>query len=232
MGKQAGRGEIGRIEIGYVASAALGGTVSDMVRSYRQFAPDVDVHLRELETPRQIEEIARGRLDIGFIRARTDYPPEIRTIPLRRNSLLIALQADHPLARRKSLRPADLATVRFLVPDFGEEAGFLARIHELGQAGGFTPLLMEPVRDFLTVLTAVAAGLGFGLVPASVGNLRIPARFCGLSTALICTQTWFSRSGGPKPRRLCSNSFTHAQRAKKRSTRAAVKFQRGPIRNP
>ncbi len=177
VGKQAGRGEIGRIEIGYVASAALGGTVSDMVRSYRQFAPDVDVHLRELETPRQIEEIARGRLDIGFIRARTDYPPEIRTIPLRRDSLLIALQADHPLARRKSLRPADLATVRFLVPDFGEEAGFLARIHELGQAGGFTPLLMEPVRDFLTVLTAVAAGLGFGLVPASVGNLRIPGTF-------------------------------------------------------
>ncbi|HQT46074.1 MAG: hypothetical protein B7X08_00085 [Acidocella sp. 20-63-7] len=174
VGKRAGRGEIGCIEIGYVASAALGGTVSDYVRRYRATAPGVDVHLRELETPRQIEEIAAGRLDAGFIRARTHYPVEIRAIPLQRDALLIALHEDHPLARQEALRPTDLAGVNFLIPYFGEAAGFLARLQELGIAGGFTPRIMEPVRDFLTVLTAVAAGLGFGLVPASVGNLRLP----------------------------------------------------------
>lgn len=174
VGKRAGRGELGRIEIGYVASAALAGTVSDFVRRYRAVAPGVDVHLRELETPRQIEDIATGRLDIGFIRARKQYPVEIKAFRLSRDPLLIALPAGHPLARQEAITPADLAGIPLLVPHFGEEAGFLTRIQELGRAGGFSPVIMEPVRDFLTVITTVAAGLGFGLVPVSVGNLRIP----------------------------------------------------------
>jgi len=174
VGKRAGRGEIGRIEIGYVASAALGGTVSALVRAYRASAPEVEIHLQELETPRQIEEIASGRLDIGFLRARKTYPPEVKTIPLQRDPLLIALPSGGKLARKRILHPADLAAMPFLIPHFGEEAGFLTRLQELGRAGGFTPRILAPVRDFLTVLTAVAAGLGCGLVPASVGNLRIP----------------------------------------------------------
>jgi DNA-binding transcriptional LysR family regulator len=40
-------------------------------------------------------------------------------------------------------------------------------------AGGFTPEILPPVRDFLTVLTSVAAGLGVGLVPESAGALHL-----------------------------------------------------------
>jgi len=174
IARRAGRGQIGRLEIGFVASAAWGGIVSALVRRYREQAPGVDIHLQELETPRQIEEIAAGRLDIGFLRARAAYPVEVKVIRLRRDPLLIALADDHPLAAQATLRPADLAGAKFIVPHFGEEAGFLARIRALGDAGGFSPTILAPVRDFLTVLTSVAAGLGCGLVPAQAENLRIP----------------------------------------------------------
>jgi DNA-binding transcriptional LysR family regulator len=174
VGRRAGRGEVGRIEIGYVASAALGGTVSDAVRNYRATAPDVSILLQEMETPRQIEALLAGRLDVGFIRARAKYPLEIKALPLRRDPLLVALPAAHKLAAKTALRAADVAGMDFLIPHFGEEAGFLAQLHSLGQAGGFSPHMAATVRDFVTVLTAVAAGLGVGLVPLAMANLGMP----------------------------------------------------------
>jgi DNA-binding transcriptional LysR family regulator len=174
LGRRAARGEVGRLEIGFVASAAWAGLVAACVRRYRAAAPGVEVYLREMETPRQLEELAAGRLDIGFLRGRAAYPVEVKVRSLSRDALLIALPEGDPLAAKTTLTPADLAAQHFLLPYFGEEAGFLLRLNALGQAGGFTPVTLPPVRDFLTVLTAVASNLGVGLVPESAANLALP----------------------------------------------------------
>ncbi len=174
LGRRAARGELGRLEIGFVASAAWDGTVSALVRRYHEAAPGVEIHLQEMETPRQLEEIAAGRLDIGFLRARADYPVEVKVTSLKRDALMLALPAYGALAQAPALTPAMLKGQKFLLPHFGEEAGFLARLQALGAAGGFTPDILTPVRDFITVLTAVAAGLGLGMVPAPASSLGIP----------------------------------------------------------
>lgn len=174
LGKRAARGEVGRLEIGFVASAAWDGTASALVRRYHEAAPEVEIHLREMETPRQLEEIAAGRLDLGFLRARADYPVEVRVTPLKRDALLLALPAHSHLARSPALTPDMLKGQKFILPHFGEEAGFLARLQTLGQAGGFVPEFLTPVRDFITVLTAVGAGLGLGLIPEPAKSLGLP----------------------------------------------------------
>lgn len=174
LGKRAARGEVGRLEIGFVASAAWDGTASALVRRYHEAAPGVEIHLREMETPRQLEEIAAGRLDIGFLRARADYPIEVRVTKLKRDALLLALPAFGALAQAQALTPEMLKGQKFLLPHFGEEAGFLARLQTLGVAGGFVPEFLTPVRDFITVLTAVGAGLGLGLIPEPAKSLGLP----------------------------------------------------------
>lgn len=174
LGRRAARGEVGRLEIGFVASAAWDGTVSALVRRYHAAAPGVEIQLREMETPRQLEDITAGRLDIGFLRARADYPVEVKVARLKRDSLLLALPAHGALARAPVLTPPMLKAQKFILPHFGEEAGFLARLQTLGTAGGFTPEFLTPVRDFITVLTAVAAGLGLGLVPEPANSLGLP----------------------------------------------------------
>lgn len=181
IGRQAARGALGRLEIGFVASAAWGGMVSALVRAYAAKAPGVEVALREMETPRQLEEIAAGRLDIGFLRARATYPVEVQVRPLRTDALLLALPEGAPEGAERDLP--------FIVPYFGEEAGFVARIRDLGAAGGFTPRIAPPVRDFLTVLTAVAAGQGVGVVPETVpplpGVVLRPVAGEGLTSTLM-----------------------------------------------
>ncbi|MGE4481354.1 LysR family transcriptional regulator [Acidocella sp.] len=174
LGKRAARGEVGRLEIGFVASAAWDGTASALVGRYHEAAPGVEIHLREMETPRQLEEIAAGRLDMGFLRARADYPVEVRVTALKRDALLLALPAHSHLAQAPALTPEMLKGQKFILPHFGEEAGFLARLRSLGEAGGFTPEFLTPVRDFITVLTAVGAGLGLGLIPEPAKSLGLP----------------------------------------------------------
>lgn len=174
IGRRAARGEVGRLEIGFVATAAWDGTASALIRRYRAAAPEVEIHLHEMETPRQLEQIAAGRMDIGLLRARADYPPEVKVVGLKRDALLLAVPTSDVLAGAPSLTADLLCGQKFILPHFGEEAGFLARLQSLGEAGGFKPELLTVVRDFLTVLTAVASGLGVGLVPEPAKSLGIP----------------------------------------------------------
>lgn len=174
IGRRAARGEVGRLEIGFVATAAWDGTASALIRRYRAAAPEVEIHLHEMETPRQLEQIAAGRMDIGLLRARADYPPEVKVVGLKRDALLLAVPTSDVLAEAPSLTADLLCGQKFILPHFGEEAGFLARLQSLGEAGGFKPELLTVVRDFLTVLTAVASGLGVGLVPEPAKSLGIP----------------------------------------------------------
>jgi DNA-binding transcriptional LysR family regulator len=49
VGKRAGRGELGHIEIGYVASAAFSGLAPSAILEFRRFHKDVSIRLSEME---------------------------------------------------------------------------------------------------------------------------------------------------------------------------------------
>ena len=66
--RRAARGEIGRLEIGYVVSAALSGVLPRTLERFRALRPDVQVQLVAMETPRQLEALRSGLLDVGFLR--------------------------------------------------------------------------------------------------------------------------------------------------------------------
>lgn len=63
--RRAGRGEIGRLRIGFPTSIALT-ILPTIIRSYRSNYPDVDLELRELATTPQYEALEAGSIDIGF----------------------------------------------------------------------------------------------------------------------------------------------------------------------
>jgi DNA-binding transcriptional LysR family regulator len=86
--RRAARGEIGRLEIGYVVSAALSGVLPRTLERFRALRPDVQVQLVAMETPRQLEALRSGLLDVGFLRPRPTYPAGVRASIVHRDSLL------------------------------------------------------------------------------------------------------------------------------------------------
>lgn len=174
VARQAGRGALGRLEIGYVASATYSGLLPSVVSTYHRACPAVAIGLTEMDTPRQLEALREGGIDVGFFRPRPDHPAELLVLPQLREPIVLALRGDHPLAAAGgAILPARLAGEDFIVPQADDHTGFSEHTMAIGRAGGFTPHLAHHVRDFITVLNLVAAGLGVAAVPASLRHLRL-----------------------------------------------------------
>jgi DNA-binding transcriptional LysR family regulator len=171
VAKRTARGEIGRIEVGYVLSAALSGLLPEVLQQFRTSHPAVQVHLVSMETPRQIEGLRTGLLDVGFIRPRAGYPDGVTACVVHREPLVLAVGRKHPLATREVGIRA-LAQENFIAPQFDEASGFVEHLAALGARGGFEPRLAYRVRDFITAAMMASAGYGVVLAPRSIAAIQ------------------------------------------------------------
>jgi len=175
VARRAGRGEVGEVEIGYVSSASCTGLLTRAVAQYRITHPMVRINIRKVETSRQLDDLTEGRLDVGFLRPPAHYPVGISSVIIARQSMLMVLPADHPLAAQKApIRAASLARETFITPSFEMEVGIYQHTAELARRGGFVPRMDARAPDFFTIVTMVAAGFGIAAVPQSCACIQIP----------------------------------------------------------
>lgn len=181
VGKRAGRGELGHLEIGYVASAAFSGVMPAIISAFKKRSPDVSFRLAEMETPKQIEALKEGRIDIAFIRPRHHYPEGIAAEVIFQEKLLLAVPKEHPLASQSEIRLPSTET--FIVPAFDERSGFMEYVADFIARMTIQPQKTLVVRDFLTALSFVASGSGIALVPASLRCVAMAnVAYCGIES--------------------------------------------------
>lgn len=173
VAKQAGRGEIGRIEIGYVTSASLAGVIPKALAAFRQSNPLVDVQLHRMETVRQLSALTECQIDIGFLRPPKRYPLGLVGNIIWRQPFILALPDNHPLARHESISMAMLADEPFIASSVELELGFGGQIQEIAAEGKFTPKVIGRAPDLLTILTLVASGRGIAFVPEAFSGMHI-----------------------------------------------------------
>nr|WP_239556501.1 LysR family substrate-binding domain-containing protein [Dyella flava] len=138
------------------------------MKSFRAVQPNVRMRVTAMETPRQLQSLGDGVIDVGLIRSRTYYPDGVIARIVQRERLMIALATDHPLARHKTLKPAQLRGQPFISPQFSEMGGFAEYLTHLGRIGGFDGKPEYEVIDFITAISMAAAGYGVVLVPESI----------------------------------------------------------------
>jgi DNA-binding transcriptional LysR family regulator len=166
----AARGELGQIEVGYVTSAVTNRILPSLLREYRRSHPAVQLRLTAMETPRQLDALAEGRLDAALIQPRPSYAAGVAARVIHHEALCVALAADHPLARRNTLQAADLGNETFIVPHV---ASFGSHLERLASAGRFPIKIVHDVGDFVTALSMAAAGYGVAIAPESMRGLGL-----------------------------------------------------------
>ncbi|MDX3924615.1 MAG: LysR substrate-binding domain-containing protein [Shinella sp.] len=172
--QRAGRGEVGRLAIGYVGSAAYTGMLTNLVGDFRGKHPLVDLEISEIEMLHQLEAIAEGRLDIGFIRPPVPLPEGVSSVPVMTENLLIALPGVHRQAGREAVSLCDLSDESFITPQHPPLVSFHAHTVDACASAGFEPRLGMQGRDFMTIASMVSVGLGVALVPQSVRCIQLP----------------------------------------------------------
>lgn len=174
--RQAHRGEIGRLGLGFTASAPFVPRVADALYAFRQSHPRVELALQELGRDEQIAGVEQDQLDIGIIRAFEPplLPAGMGAECLLEEDMLLAVRQDHPLARRNTDPAiADLAGVPLVLYGTANGAGFNEHFFALCGEAGFRPSVALEVTSFATLLGLVAAGFGPTILARSLSRLHV-----------------------------------------------------------
>jgi DNA-binding transcriptional LysR family regulator len=165
-----GQGRAGRLVVGFVGSTAYE-LLPRVLRLAERALPNVQIALRQLTSPLQVEALEAGRIDLGVARV-PGATPALASTRIAAEPFVVALSARHPLLRHATLaaRLLDDAPLVTLPADAGALRD--AMLGELAESGA-CPRIVDEVSDMPTILGLVAAGRGVALVPASVASLRL-----------------------------------------------------------
>jgi DNA-binding transcriptional LysR family regulator len=173
VGRQAARGEIGSIAVGYVLSASCGGLVSAPITEFKKSHPNVSFHLRKMETIPQMKALLEGALDVGFTREPERYPAGLAGFLVDRQSFYLAVPEGHRLASTDDIAPDALVDEPFVGMLLDMEMGFWSNLRAITPAGTAMRIVAR-VPDALSVLTAVSAGIGLGVLSESLTRIAVP----------------------------------------------------------
>jgi len=165
------RGESSQLNIGYVANLHYG-LLPATLGAFRKLCPQVALNLFDMRSDEQLDALDSRRIDLGFI----GLPPALSGHDLlsecvAHDTILAALPDHHPLAKKPTVKLADLAPQFFIgmspTTHPGEREWLLATC----QRAGFTARILQEADTEPTAIRFVADGLGMALVPEQLAGL-------------------------------------------------------------
>jgi len=170
IGRQASRGEVGQLTVGFVSSTAYN-ILPFVLQAFRRSIPNVKLELQELTTREQVQAVLDGKLDIGFVRPPIKSP-ELASTVIFRESLIVALPETHSLHKRKKVSVKALANEPFILFPRIVAPGLHDLILSLCLQAGFNPQVTQEAIQMQTIVSLVAAEMGVAIVPFSLQNLQ------------------------------------------------------------
>ena len=161
--QMAAQGRLGTLRIGFGIATILDLLPSALLR-FRSAYPGVELRVRDMSTPGQLQALMRGDLDVGFVRLPVD-DPRIVARPILHERLVAALGPKSPWRPRAGL--ASVAAEPFITIARTMSASFYDHVVAVCRAAGFTPNIVQEASELFTVLMLVRAGMGVALVPSA-----------------------------------------------------------------
>jgi DNA-binding transcriptional LysR family regulator len=172
---QAGRGEVGRLSVGFTGMA-LYGVAPQIVKAFGGRYPGVDLVLQEMGTPAMVEALLGRRADVGFLHPPVSEAGEALAVEGRMSEpLIVALPEDHALSGLSEVSLGRLAEERFVIVPRDEGPELHDRVMGTCHASGLSSAVANRnAPSQTTALSLVAAGVGVSLVWECMRNLGRP----------------------------------------------------------
>jgi DNA-binding transcriptional LysR family regulator len=167
--RRAVRGQLGVLRIGFgLATIQL---LPELLLRFRSTLPDVELRVRDMPTPAQVDALGCGDLDVGFVRLPV-VDPRIATRPILRERLVALLGTQSRWLSRDGLRSA--AQQPFITIARSTSASFHDHVIAVCRAAGFTPNIVQEANELFTMMMLVQGGMGIALAPGSATIRRPP----------------------------------------------------------
>jgi DNA-binding transcriptional LysR family regulator len=164
--------DIGRLRIGAFATADAALVPRAMAVFHTKY-PSIVLSLSEGLTPLQVTQLRDGDLDIGVISippGRSVDTEGLELTHLLDDPIMVAIPRDHRLAKRRTLRCAELEGETWIAGWQNPEDTLIGA----SLPSGFQPEIRYVVPGWTAKLGLVAAGLGVTLMPALAASAARP----------------------------------------------------------
>ncbi|WJW74520.1 LysR family transcriptional regulator [Thiohalobacter sp. IOR34] len=156
-----------------------------VLRRYTGHFPEVELDLRFMDSEAACRAVERGELELAIVTLPPSAGPSLERIAVWPDPLSVVTAPDHPLARRRRIRPAQLAEYPAILP---AESTYTRQIAEQALRPLGLDLRLGLATNYLeTIKMLVSVGLGWSLLPRTMldGQIRaIPVTGLSLQRTL------------------------------------------------
>jgi DNA-binding transcriptional LysR family regulator len=170
VSRQALRGGAGFLRIGF-GVASIAQALPGILLRFRRSHPRVQVVMRDMSSPAQLQALRSEEIEIGFVRMPV-ADPAIDCTPVHHERLVAAVAPGAAWRDRKGL--ASLAEEPFVVCSRAVSASYYDHVVALCRTAGFTPRIVTETNELFSLLQLVRAGIGVALVPSASATMRVP----------------------------------------------------------
>jgi DNA-binding transcriptional LysR family regulator len=166
-------GRVGALDVGYIR-AAMWSILPGALRAFRLASENAEVHLHELPSATQLQQLRDGLIDAALLRLPI-HDDSLDFEVLFAEPLVVAVAPNHPLAREPRIDLAKLSDETFLLMPRRNEPGFYDQCMAQCYEFGFGPkVAVEQTAGLSAILGMVGMGMGVTLLPAAAGSQPWP----------------------------------------------------------
>jgi DNA-binding transcriptional LysR family regulator len=160
------------IRVGAVDTAAVG-LLPLLLNDYQREHPGVKVDVLEDKTPRLLQRLLSGRLDLTFVRPPLSRDKNLEFRHLLYETAIVAVPTRWELARLKRVSVKDLARQPLIVPDKRSRPHSHNLTIKLFAEAGVEPRIAQVADEKQTIVNLVSTGLGIALLPRWTSRMNV-----------------------------------------------------------
>ncbi|MCW5652844.1 LysR family transcriptional regulator [Hydrogenophaga sp.] len=172
LARAAADGEVGHLRLAFVSTVGYE-LLPRWVLAFRQRWPQVALELTEATGDVQLELLARGEADAGFMLHSPGFAMAgLAHARIASEPLVVALPQSHPLATQEQPRLQALLDEPLVIFPRRILPSVHDAVFQLYHAAGRAPRVAQEAIQMQTIVNLVAAGLGLAWVPHSVRQFQ------------------------------------------------------------
>jgi DNA-binding transcriptional LysR family regulator len=144
-----------------------------LLTEIRKHHPLLDLKITAASTERCVALLRAGTADLGLLTLPIDVP-DLVAVPVLQEELLVVGQSKHPLARKRTIEPADLAHEHFVLFESGSNTR--RAVDEFFVREKIEPRIVMETENVEILKAMVKTGVGITIIPYQAVASEIAAR--------------------------------------------------------
>ena len=133
-----------------------------VLKEYRRHHPRVDIRLVTGATQRLVRDLRSGTADVALLTLPIEGP-DLTSVPVLREELLLVMRADHPLASKKRVGAAEVARLPFVLFEPGSNTRRM--IDAFFATAKIDPRIVLETENVEILKALVRTGMGLSILP-------------------------------------------------------------------